>query len=201
MKTHLRSLAVTALCMLGVAAATIAVPVAPAAAEVKDRCAGAKQPPVVNVTRSVRNLTDFAVDGHVWALTSFEERIQIYRVGVDRYCTRRDAQGTFATFAGASPNLTGTVPAGLTGTFEWTIFHNVTGDLMPTVPVSGYIGEVDARCQPDGTCADTAWRLGVLFFPNGLQAARIPWASAVYDAGANGVFTQNNDGAFGDITG
>ncbi len=161
---------------------------------------GRQTTPGHDENRSVNNLADFAVDGHVWALTSFTERVQTWRVGSDRYCTRRDAEGTFTTFAGVSPNLTATVPAGLTGTFEWTIYHNVTGDLMPTVPTSGYIGEVDAGCQSDGSCANTAWGLGGLLFPNGVRTARIPWATAVYDAGAHGVFTQNNEGAFGDIT-
>ena len=55
---------------------------------------GRQTTPGHDENRSVNNLADFAVDGHVWALTSFTERVQTWRVGSDRYCTRRDAEGT-----------------------------------------------------------------------------------------------------------
>ena len=122
-----RSFVATAILSLVAASAVVAGSTSPAVADIKPTCAGAKTQ-VVDVTRSFRNLADFGVDGHVWALDSFEDRLRIWRVGTDRYCVRRDMEGTFETFAGPSPNLTGTVDEGISGTFTGTVIFTNTAD-------------------------------------------------------------------------
>jgi hypothetical protein len=194
-----RSFVATAILSLVAASAVVAGSASPAVADIKPTCAGAKEQ-VVDVTRSIRNVPDFGVDGHIWALDSFEDRLRIWRVGTDRYCVRRDLEGTFETFAGPSPNLTGTVDQGITGTFTGTIMFTNTAEFLPQVPVSGYLGEVDAGCSQDGSCTTTVPSVVALYFPNGPRTFRFFWREAVFDGGSHGTFIQNADGNFGDIT-
>ena len=194
-----RSFVAAALLSLAGASALVAGSTSPAMGEIKPSCAGAKEQ-VVDVTRSIRNVPDFGVDGHIWALDSFEDRLRIWRVGTDRYCVRRDLQGTFETFSGPSPNLTGTVDQGITGTFIGTIMFTNTAEFLPQVPVSGYIGEVDAGCSQAGSCTTPVPSVVALYFPNGPRTFRFFWREAVFDGGQHGTFIQNADGNFGDIT-
>lgn len=194
-----RSFVATAILSLVGASAVVAGFTTPAVADIKPRCSGAKEQ-VVDVTRSIRNVPDFGVDGHIWALDSFEDRLRIWRVGTDRYCVRRDLVGTFETFAGPSPNLTGTVDQGITGTFTGTVMFTNTAEFLPQVPVSGYIGEVDAGCSQDGSCTARVPSVVDLYFPGGPITFRFFWREAVFDGGPNGTFIQNADGNFGDIT-
>jgi hypothetical protein len=193
-----RSFVATAILSLLAASAVVAVSTSPAVADIKPTCAGAKEQ-VVDVTRSIRNLADFGVDGHVWALDSFEDRLRIWRVGTDRYCVRRDLEGTFETFAGPSPNLTGTVDEGIIGTFTGTVMFTNTAEFLPQVPVSGYLGEFDAACSQDGSCSGFPSVVD-LYFPDGPRTLRFFWREAVFDGGSHGTFVQNADGNFGDIT-
>lgn len=194
-----RSFVATAILSLVGASAVVAGSTSLAVADIKPVCAGAKEQ-VVDVTRSIRNLADFGVDGHVWALDSFEDRLRIWRVGTDRYCVRRDLEGTFETFAGPSPNLTGTVDEGITGTFTGTVMFTNTAEFVPQVPVSGYLGEFDADCSHDGSCSGTLPSVVDLYFPDGPRTFRFFWREAVFDGGSHGTFVQNADGNFGDIT-
>jgi hypothetical protein len=194
-----RSFVATAILSLVAASALAAGSTAPAVADVKPTCVGAKEK-VVDVTRTIRNVPDFGVDGHIWALDSFEDRLRIWRVGTDRYCVRRDLDGGFETFAGPSPNLTGTVDEGVTGTFKGTVMFTNVAEFQPQVPVSGYIGEVDAGCSQDGSCTARVPSVVDLYFPGGPITFRFFWREAVFDGGPNGTFIQNADGNFGDIT-
>src|SRR6188508_673039 len=99
--------------VLGVALA--AVPQAAASAAV-ERCPGGG-PLVVNAYATFHDLVDFGADGHVWALTAGRASMQIWQVGTNTYCVKRDYHGTFTTFAGVSPEGTGTVSGGVTG--QW----------------------------------------------------------------------------------
>ena len=187
-----RSFVATAILTLVAASSLAAGSTAPAAADVKSTCVGAKEK-VVDVTRTIRNVPDFGVDGHIWALDSFEDRLRIWRVGTNRYCVRRDLDGGFETFAGPSPNLTGTVDEGVTGTFKGTVMFTNVAEFQPQVPV--YAG-----CSQDGSCTARVPSVVDLYFPGGPITFRFFWREAVFDGGPNGTFIQNADGTFGDIT-
>ena len=78
------------------------------------RCLGGG-PLVVNAFGTYRNSADFGGDGHVWALDAARESIQIWQIGTNTYCFKRQDTGTFTSFAGVSPEGTGTVSGGVTG--------------------------------------------------------------------------------------
>jgi hypothetical protein len=172
---------------------------APASADPTTDCSGAKAQ-VVDVTRSLRNAADFGADGHVWALDNYFEHMQLWRVGQHQYCLRLDDRGTFTSFAGVSPNLTGTVGAGVTGTWHGTILAYLTGDFAPVAAVSGDLGEFDERCHQDGTCTWPLWASD-LYFSKGYQHVRYAQFGATFDGGAHGTWIQDLRANSGDITG
>src|SRR5262245_41295518 len=116
-------------------------------------------PLVVNAYGTYRNSADYGADGHVWALTTARESIQIWQVGTNTYCVKRQDVGTFTTFAGVSPEGTGTVSGGVTGRWNAEIVGLIHGTFAPTVATKGFAGDFDGQCQQDGTC------LGTLFHP------------------------------------
>jgi hypothetical protein len=189
--------------LIRVAVATLVValvaPAGPAEARAKPGCPrdGVL---VVDVTLQILNVDDIAVDGHVWALVDVEQRIQIWQTGSNRYCVRLDDAGTFTSFAGTSPNGTGTISEGVTGTTEATSYLRATGTFAPTVPTTGHIGTIDADCQPDGTCASVGYRFTNLYFSR-VNARSFGWYTATYDGGEHGTMLQSTDGDSGDIIG
>jgi hypothetical protein len=193
--------AVRILIRLALAALVVALvaPAAPAQARAKPGCPD-NGVPVVDVTLQILNVDDVGLDGHVWALDDIDQRMRIWQTGSNRYCVRLDDVGTFTTFAGVSPNLTGTVSEGVTGTVETTSYLRATGTFAPTVPTTGHIGTVDADCQQDGTCATFGYRFTNLYFSR-VDARSFGWYSATYDGGSHGLMVQSTDGNSGDITG
>src|SRR6478672_4864371 len=99
--------------VLGAALAALATMPQTVAAAAGDRCLGSG-PLVVNTYGTYRNSADYGADGHVWALDAARESIQIWQIGTNTYCFKRQDIGTFTTFAGVSPEGTGTVRGGVT---------------------------------------------------------------------------------------
>src|SRR5437867_2370912 len=93
--------------LVGAAVAALAtVPQTAAASAAVKGCPGGG-PLVVNAYATYRNGADFGADGHVWALDAARESIQIWQIGTNTYCLKRQDIGTFTTFAGVSPEGTG----------------------------------------------------------------------------------------------
>ena len=107
--------------------------------------------------------------------------------------------GTSTTFAGLSPEGTGTVPAGVTGTFDDTAYLRAYGKFAPTVPTTGSLGNFDAQCQQDGTCAGQILSIRASYFPSGYKHLDGGAFTATYDGGACGTWVQTNSGDTGDI--
>ena len=129
--------------VVGAAVAALAtVPQTAASAAVKG-CPGGG-PLVVNAYGTYRNSADFGADGHVWALDAARESIQIWQVGTNTFCLKRQDIGTFTTFAGVSPEGTGTVSGGVTGRWNGEIVALIHGTFAPTVATSGFVGDFDA---------------------------------------------------------
>ncbi|MGW5240104.1 hypothetical protein ACWEOW_14340 [Monashia sp. NPDC004114] len=126
--------------------------------------------------------------------------MRVWQVGTNHFCIRRDFHGTFRSFARVSPNLTGTVSAGVTGTDDGTDWAVFTGDWAPVVPLSGFVGDFDLGCTQDGSCALHRGP-GYLFFSGGFQALHVRQFSLVYDGGDHGVWRESSDASTGDITG
>lgn len=189
---------------LGVAltALLLVVSVVPAGAARADEslvCAPQGKSQVADVTERLRNWADIGTNGHVWAVTDDEVRIRVWKLGTNHFCVRRDIHGTFRSFAGVSPNLTGTIGAGVTGTEDGTDWAVITGAWTPRVPLSGFVGDFDLGCTQDGQCALHRGP-GYLFFDDDIKALHSIQFALVYDGGDHGVWRESSDGSRGDIT-
>ena len=167
-----------------------------------DASAAAKECPgggplVVNASATFRNLADFGADGHVWALTAGRASMQLWQVGTNTYCVKRQYQGTFTTFAGVSPEGTGTVSGGVTGQWNGEIVAVIHGTFAPRVATRGFVGDFDGQCQQDGTCLGTFFNPRLYF--SSIDSFEFFVFGATYAGGACGVWRQSLDGDTGDI--
>jgi hypothetical protein len=206
-----RHVVMIVLSTLSVAAVSIALTAAPAAAKPETPvpvCAGAKEL-VVDVTQDVRNQPFLpARDGHMWANFSYTQHLRIWTVGARQYCVRKDFEGTWVSIAGLSPGLTGTISDGLTGTFIDTTYWEWTGTLAPIAPTSGYLGEVHADCTAADVCADESFLIvEKYYFPQDTQHCNSVHRDLEVDGGEHGHISLVIDGGLnkvsgtGDITG
>lgn len=120
---------------------------------------------VVNVTWHVSNGAEAALVGnggapYYWATWSGTEYLKFWQAGSNSFCGYFGGQDTFTTVAGRSPDGTGTVPAGLTGssTWQYTAVYNRIFD--PQLPTNGDLGVFNENCviSPDhanALCAST----------------------------------------------
>jgi len=189
-----RGLALATVVIAAVAAlATVPQTAASAAAEA---CPGGG-PLVVNAYATYRNGADFGADGHVWALDAARESIQIWQIGPNTYCVKRQDIGTFTTFAGVSPEGTGTVSGGVTGRWNGEIVAVLHGTFAPTAPTSGFVGDFDRQCQQDGTCVLPEFTPRA--YLSNITSVQFLNFSATFAGGACGVWRQSLDGNTGDI--
>jgi hypothetical protein len=170
------------------------------AATVKPDSCPTDKPLVVNSYFTAENSADTGPDGHVWALDAGARFIRIWWLGGDAYCLQIHDVGTFTTFAGLSPEGTGTVRAGVTGSFDGTTYFRIYGKFAPTVPTTGFLGNFDAQCQQDGTCAGQILSIRRSYFPTGYQNVDLGAFTITYDGGACGTWRQSSSsGDTGDI--
>ena len=187
-------------CLSAVVAAALAtVSLVDAFAAAKPDSCPTNKPLVVDSYFTAENSGDYGADGHVWALDAGTRYIRIWHLGGDAYCVQIHDVGTFTTFAGLSPEGTGTVPAGVTGSFGGTAYFRDYGKFAPTVPTTGFLGNFDAQCQQDGTCAGDILHIGPSYFPSGFQNVDSGAFTVTYDGGACGTWYQTNSGDTGDI--
>jgi len=174
--------------------ATLSVVGASAGAQ-PDGCPTDK-PLVVDSYFTAENSADFGADGHVWALDAGTRWIRIWRLGGNAYCEQIHDVGFSTTFAGLSPEGTGTVRAGVTASFDGTTYLRIYGTFAPRVTTTGFIGNFDVQCHQDGTCAGSL--PSHLYFPSAQHVD--PGAFEItYNAGACGTWFQTNSGDTGDI--
>jgi hypothetical protein len=177
--------------------ATISLVDAPAATVKPDSCPTDK-PLVVDSYATFENSADYGADGHVWALDAGTHSIRIWRLGGDAYCIKVHDVGTFTTFAGLSPEGTGTVSGGVTGSFDGTMYLRFYGTFAPKVATTGFIGNFDLQCQQDGSCSGPAPRISRLYFSS-VYAIDFGAFAFTADGGACGTWFQSSSGDTGDI--
>jgi len=152
---------------------------------------------VVNAYLTYRNGADFGADGHVWALDAARESIKIWQIGTNTYCVMRQDTGTFTTFAGVSPEGTGTVSGGVTGRWYGELVAVIHGTFAPTVATSGFVGDFDRQCQQDGTCLLPDFNARK--YISNITSVQFITFSATFAGGTCGVWRQSVDGDNGDI--
>jgi hypothetical protein len=195
-KRHLRVRGLALATVVFAALAALATVPQTAASAAVEACPGGG-PLVVNAYATYRNSADFGADGHVWALDAARESIQIWQIGTNTYCLKRQDIGTFTTFAGVSPEGTGTVSGGVTGRWNGEIVALIHGTFAPTVATRGFVGDFDRQCQQDGTCLLPDFTARPYF--SNITSVEYLAFSATFEAGACGVWRQSIDGNTGDI--
>jgi hypothetical protein len=156
------------------------------------------KPLVVNSYDTITNAADYGADGHVWALDTMTNTIQIWHLGGDAYCVKVHSFGTSTTYAGLSPEGTGHVQAGVVASSDGWWYERINGTLAPTVPTTGYIGNIDAQCSQGGTCVNPLPGVAGLYFTS-VEHDDYGAFAFIADAGACGVWHQSSSGDTGDI--
>lgn len=150
---------------------------------------------LVDVSYRFANEQDVTNAGEVWALGSGVATFRMYATGPGTFCAVTLISGTFTTFAGPSPNGTGTVPADHTGRFAGRNHLRFVGTFEPSLPTRGFVGSFDARCnQVD---CETPISFGRLYLdvagPPMPENFRFAYVSSC------GTLVQTPEGGFGDI--
>ena len=183
--------------VLGAALLALATMPQAAAAAAVEGCPGGG-PLVVNAYGTYSNSADYGADGHVWALDAAHESIQIWKIGTNTYCFKRQDIGTFTTFAGVSPEGTGTVRSGVTGRWYGELVIVIQGTFAPNLAMSGFVGDFDLQCQQDGTCLGPSFNARNYF--SSFDSLQFLKFAGTFEAGACGVWRQSTDGSTtGDI--
>ena len=156
------------------------------------------RPTLYDVTIGNTNVADIASDGHVWALDDYTQHVQVWKLGQKHYCFRIEYDGTWTSFAGASPGGTGTISAGITGTFHGMRTLRLTGEFNPQYPLSGHVADFDWQCGADGTCTGPRPSPGMYFSP--ITNVNSTWHEFHATSPANGSWDETKYGDFGDIT-
>jgi hypothetical protein len=157
--------------------------------------------PLINVNQKIFNDIDSGVLGNYWAYDDIVRHITVVSLGGNNYCASVQYQGSFTTVSGFSPGGTGTVAAGVIGTFQGGYTALLTGTFNPAVKTKGSIGTVDYECNAStGICPGYVdWT--TQFFTGGASGFNQVWWGWVYHAGNNGNWVNALSGNFGDITG
>ncbi len=161
---------------------------------------------LVDVSARILNEADAGVLGNIWALDAINERARVWQTSAPAavgspggYCVVTTATGSFNTFAGPSPEGTGTVTAGVSGLVASIQRFELTAIFRPVVPLNGFLGTFDFRCNQQGVCPGNV-RLSALFFQQ-ITGFGGDGLASVYFAGHHGTWIQTSSGDLGDITG
>ena len=117
--------------------------------------------PLINVNQKIFNDIDSGVLGNYWAYDDIVRHITVVSLGGNNYCASVQYQGSFTTINGSSPGGTGTVAAGVIGTFQGG-YTALYGDLQPgcqdkgqhrhrRLRVQSIDGELPRLCRLDHT--------------------------------------------------
>jgi hypothetical protein len=156
---------------------------------------------VINVTQSIRNDADSGVGGNYWANDNYNRNIKVWQTAPNTFCVVTQYDGQFTTYAGASPQNTGTVGAGVTGNFSGGYTATFTGTLnpSPSKPTHGNIGTFNYNCDASGNCPGyVSWT--DIYFTNVSNFNEDPWGWT-YVTCNNGSWVNASTGNSGDITG
>jgi hypothetical protein len=159
---------------------------------------------VVNVSFRMINDYDSGVQGNAWANDTMHRELRIWQVSPGIFCATVTDTSKFVTFAGPSPNGTGTVSAGIPGQIRGgEVTGPFAGSLNPTpaYPTRGNIGlnnTFDLHCTSASNCPGA--RPTISSYVNG-YAGQLQWWGWQYVTDSHGIWVNSSDGNSGDITG
>lgn len=167
----------------------------------RSACVGVVGEPIVNVEHKVVNDADSGFGGY-WAYDTYKRLIKVYKtITPDSYCALVTYEGKFVTFAGRSPNNTGTVGDGIKGEMKGGYRATFNGKLkaVPLKPTHGNLGTFDYQCDKTGNCPGVVnWRG---FYFDNVTGFDQPWWGWRYSTERNGSWINASTGSLGDITG
>ena len=147
-------------------------------------------------TVRLTNDVDSSVTGY-WAMDNIQRTVTVCSTNTpNTYTMTASDNGTFVSFAGGSPNGTGTVGNGVTGTIVGGYTLSVTGTINPSAPSN--LGTVDLQCDQAGNCASSFSTPGAIF-NSGYNAEYQDWGWT-YTACNNQVWINSAAANTGDIT-
>jgi len=118
---------------------------------------GSRVRPAIDVSGTYTTTVTFDVitvaestAGGYWADSVYHMVISFYDLGASEYGLAISGTGTFTSRAGNSPNGTGSIEAGVTGTVAGGGWLVMTGPSLPTG--SGHLGTFDMECDVSGDC-------------------------------------------------
>lgn len=155
--------------------------------------------PVVNVVYKVVNDADSGVAGNAWANDNYTKKVQVWDQKDGTFCAVVKYQGQFVTYAGPSPENTGTVSAGVKGTFEGGYQAVFDGTLKTGVQTKGNLGTFDYQCDTSFNCPGAFSWVSAYF--SGNTTFSQPYWAWNYHAGNNGSWVNASTGNSGDVTG
>ena len=157
-------------------------------------------PVVINVHETVVNDIDSGQGGNYWAYDDFQRTIQVRDNGDGTFCAIVRYEGKFTTVAGTSPGNTGSVAAGITGSFNGGYRATIRGSLLasPAWSTRGDVGTVDYQCDASaGTCVNAVNWVTQYFSANADFA--FDWWGWRYHTAQNGDWLNAVTGNSGDI--
>lgn len=182
--------------------------------DLSDCTEGVEIEPAIDVTQDVANDLDSGIEAW-WANDVYLRSIEALPVEEDPlFVAIVQYDGTFTSFAGPSPNGSGEVGEGVTGSMQGGYVALVYGDWLeePEWPLTGYVGlfDYDPTWADDG---DGIFEYGEESF----SAERVSWLDQYFEdwefeyiwwgwqylpvCESNGYWINSQDGNFGDITG
>ena len=154
----------------------------------------------INVTRKVENDPTRGTAGNTWAMLDYIQHIQVWKVGTvptpggaEKFCALVRYQGSFTTLTGKSPQGTGSVSAGIDGSFEGGYRLVFKADELPN-PSESTRGHIGTFTGPGGLFD---WR--TFFFTN-IGSDDQQWWGWIYHGGNNGTWVNSKFGNQGGIT-
>lgn len=154
--------------------------------------------PILNVTFKVQNDDDSGVAGNAWAKDDYNKSIQVWPQDDGTFCAIVRYEGDFVTNAGASPQNTGTLTAGIQGEFHGGYQANFDGTFTPTLPTHGNLGTFDYACDGTFNCPGAFNWVSAYFSSN--TSFDQPYWAWIYRTGNNGSWLNAITGNAGDIT-
>jgi hypothetical protein len=126
----------------------------------------------------------------------------VVQLGPSTFCATVKYQGHFTTIAGTAPEGTGTVGAGVVGTFEGGYVSTVFTATLVSHPMQramGSIGTFDYKCNASGNCPGySSW---TAFYFTAISGFDLAWWGWVYHGGNNGSWVNSITHNSGNITG